>query len=305
MLTFLIRCFAQLFDYAVFYLIAGFVFSFFPAYFDESFQLYFVLSIPFIWIFFETLFIRCLSTTLGKFLFGFSVRHADGSRLSFVSALKFACWGGGKKEGKDRIVYSCKKGFWRKAFGVLGALSILLGAYQGLALKDAVISFKKQETAQGWIHYASSEGGFSVDFPTEPEQELKYLEIAMANRTLSYNEYRSSQEDPHISYAVSHIQLPRRFGFAPSNTLLKGALQVIVESEPGAILVSKQFSKFRGLPALDFLYKQGSQEEICGRLILVKNKLFKLTVVYPSSYASELKSVEFLESFDLTPKKMG
>ena len=162
-----------------------------------------------------------------------------------------------------------------------------------------VFNFEKNVHGD-WNRFYSAEGKFSVEFPTDPLLETNQLEIECANRTIDYNEYKSiHKENEDISYAVSFIDLPKKWRFFSANTILKGAMGVILDNETESTLIEKNFSTYQGIPALDYHLKNNYEQETHVRLVLVGSRLYKLTVTYPTSMAGELHPSEFLESFHL------
>jgi hypothetical protein len=153
------------------------------------------------------------------------------------------------------------------------------------------------------MQYYSLTRGFAVSFPNDPKEQSKQLAIPNSGKTLSYEEVFSEQTQQDVVYSVSYMELPSKWRWAGSNTLLKGALDLLVKysSEPSEI-VDREIILYQNHRALDFHLKQGNNE-IRGRFILVDNTLYKLTVVYPSSLQQEIQQGNpFLDSFDLHPK---
>jgi hypothetical protein len=141
-----------------------------------------------------------------------------------------------------------------------------------------------------------------VSFPNEPQEESKQLEIPDAGKVLNYEEI-STQHTKDVLYSVSYMELPSKWRWAGSNTLLKGALDLLVKYSPEQLeVLDREIILYQNHRALDFHLKQ-NDNEVKGRFILVDNTLYKLTVVYPASLHEEIQEGHpFLDSFDLHPK---
>lgn len=146
----------------------------------------------------------------------------------------------------------------------------------------------------GWTHYVSSEGRFSVDFPTTPVIENKQLVISQANRTFDYQEAKS-YSGQNVCYAASYVDLPKRWTMFSSALILKTAVKVLVNSLPDAKLVGQETLSYHKHPAIDFHYVQGS-EEVHGRLVLAGATLFQVKVISESAIAGEMQQDPFLDS---------
>jgi hypothetical protein len=178
----------------------------------------------------------------------------------------------------------------------------VLTALFGKPLTYYSIGLDKKISNNGWMQYYSMTRGFTVNFPDDPKEQSKQLEIPDTDKVLNYQEI-STQPTKDVLYSVSYMELPSKWRWAGANTLLKGALDLLVKYSPEqGEVVSRDIILYQNHRALDFHLKQGDNE-VSGRFILVDNTLYKLTVVYPSSLAKEVKDGSpFLDSFDLNPK---
>jgi hypothetical protein len=188
-------------------------------------------------------------------------------------------------------------------FGVACIAACFFAAFSGKQVQNSFAPFIEHTIVESWINYKCDDLGFSVDFPTKPIKQAKQLNISSANRKLDYEEYVSYQDEQKGTYySVSSIQLPSKWRFFSSSTLLKGALKVLTESDYDNELVSKGFINHKSYPAIDFCMKQGD-EQTRGRLILINHTIYKLTAVYPQSEAEAMKNQAFLDSFNLSNQK--
>lgn len=286
----------RLIDYSIFYLFITMSSLFLPISLNEYFYGISALAVPILWAPLEALCLRVWGTTLANALFDRAVRNEEGGKLTFAQGLKRAFFFGKYKSG--HIVHQTFSWGHRVLILAISLFSIF-SVVSEKGAKKMVFNFEKQVPGE-WNRFYSAEGKFSIDFPTDPLLETNQLEIESANRTIDYNEYKSiHKENEDISYAVSFIDLPKKWRFFSSNTILKGAMSVILDNEAEAKLLGKAFSTFHGQPVLDYQLKNEFGQNTDVRLMLVGSRLYKMTVTYPSSMVGELHPSDFLESFRL------
>ncbi len=286
----------RLIDYSIFYLFITISSLFLPISLNDYFYGISALAVPVLWAPLEALFLRVWGTTLGNALFDRAIRNEEGGKLTFWQGLKRAFFFGKYKAGP--VIH--QEFSWGHRILILGiSLFSIFSVVSETGAKKMVFNFEKNVHGD-WNRFYSAEGKFSVAFPTDPLLETNQLEIESANRTIDYNEYKSiHKENEDISYAVSFIDLPKKWRFFSANTILKGAMSVIMDNEVESKLIEKNFSSYHGIPALDYHLKNNYDQETQVRLVLVGSRLYKLTVTYPTSMAAELHPSEFLESFHL------
>jgi uncharacterized RDD family membrane protein YckC len=288
-----VRFFAKCIDYSLFYMVVSLISLFVPYYFDDIYYVGLALATPILWAPIEAFLIAKYKTTIGKLLFGVRIENHVGGRLPYLIALKRSFFWG-VRPGVMRQKELTKA---RWTVGILVFCLLASSAVFEKEITEFTTGFEKYKTADGWIQYTSSHGGFRVIFPQDPEEESKLLPVPAQKKTLNYNELKSYQTQK-VYYTVSYMELPRKWKLAGTSRLLQGALDVIIEHTPNSKLLYKQFTKHKNYRALDFHSKQGD-EEVQGRLILVGTTLFRLTVVYPPSLAHQLQHHEFLDSFEI------
>ncbi len=288
------RISARLIDYLLFFVLVGIFISFLPYFIDAYIYYLLALAIPFLWLPLEALLTSFIGTTPGKALFGITLRDSMGCKLSFLSALKRSTFIG-KRPGLLRVI---PLSFKRRLSGLFVGVGCILVSFFGNALANWSIGVDDKIGATGWVQYDSEDLGFSVQFPNDPEQTAKKFEIPNAKKPLNYHEL-TSREGRHLSYSVSHIELPHKWKLAGSTTLLKGALDAIVKYSPDTELVDKKFTTHQNYRALDFTLKQEGGT-VKGRIIIVGTTLYKLTISHPSTANVDLLNNPFIDSFDLT-----
>lgn len=288
------RALARFCDYCLFFLALGAFTLFLPYFYGPLFYYYLAIAVPFLWIPVEAFLLSKWGTTPGKALFGLSVwRDSHGQKLSFLAALKRSFFIP-RRPGK---VYSKKISWKRKLVAFTASAAFVLAAIFGNTLTTWSVGLERGIPADGWVQYSSSDAGFKISFPTDPEHESKELVIPNTGKVLNYKEI-SSEESGKVSYKLNHMELPRKWRLAGDTTLLKGVLDAMVKHTK-AELLEKQFTMHQGYRALDFRMKQ-EESEIKGRLIIVKGVLYKLTVDYPPSLAQEMEGNPFLNSFEVS-----
>jgi hypothetical protein len=180
---------------------------------------------------------------------------------------------------------------------ILTSLLITLGIGTAIFVKNFPTTYEQFESEAGWVNYTSTEGGFSVYFPSDPQFEVKKLEFPGQKKPVNYNQFKACQ-DNDICYSVSYLNFPGKWKLVGSKKILNKALDIIVASEPGAKLTSRQLIDHKGYSAIQYQFQQDDQE-VTGRLIIVGTTLFQVTVVSPTTVAGEFQPQNFLNSFDL------
>ncbi len=160
---------------------------------------------------------------------------------------------------------------------------------------------EEKVAARGWTQYTSDDGQFSIAFPKEPKIASKKFDFPN-EESIDLNEYKVEKE---ASFAVSYLNLPKKWRLFSSNTLLKGALNVVLKQLTGTELLEKKMIKYKNYPAMEFVLKEG-ENIIKGRLILVKETLYRLMVTdYPDTSHNKQQHEAFLDSFEPTPPQVN
>jgi len=268
---------------------------FLPFFYGPFFYYYLALATPLLWAPIEALLISKWATTPGKTLLGLSVRDALGFKLPFSLSLRRAFF----LPGRPGTILQKRISWKRKLFAIATSAVFSLSAIYGNVLTLWSVGLNKGISPDEWVQYTSDYAGFKVSFPTNPEESYKELVIPDSGRVLNYEELTSVENDK-VHYSVSHMELPRKWRIAGNTTLLKGVLDVMIKYTEGAELLEKGFKKYAGHRVLDFRMKQGSDEEVKGRLIIVGPILYKLSIVYPSSQSDKVQENPFLDSFEIS-----
>ncbi|HSX03450.1 MAG TPA: RDD family protein [Rhabdochlamydiaceae bacterium] len=286
------QIFSRLLDYSIFYLFGSCFSLLFFSIPEVYFNLFFPLLIPFLWAPIEAFLLTTTGTTPGKLFFGLSILNEEGGRLSCREALKRSFFLG-KRPGK--IVRS-RLGFWRKFSGGLLILFCAFGGVLAIAVKNFDQLNNPFGHLPGWVNNSTVNERFSIDFPKDPELQMKQLDVPKAGQTIDYQEY--SVDAKNITYSVSYVDFPGKWRLLGSNTLLKKSLELFVahDKDPQK-LINHYFTTHKNYPAIDFLIKKEDQD-IHGRLVLVGTTLYKLAVAYPSNTEERLKHGPFLCSFE-------
>jgi hypothetical protein len=282
---------ARLIDYSLFYFLGVFISFFSPVDPDVISYFYFALFVPIFFAPIDALWTSTVGTTAGKALFRIFIYDQEGKKLSFSKALKRSLFLGKRPGFLIQMPITNK----RKLLSIAGAALVVFGGISGTVFKDFTTGFEKVERTRSWMTYYAEEAGFQIAFPKDPEVVSKELDTG--SKTLQVNEFTSQTNN--VFYSVSYMDFPKKWRWVGSKTLLKKAVDLIVQHTDQAELVGKRITSHKNLPAIDFLYKQGN-DEVKGRLVLVNNRLFKLTIAYPSSLSEKLQQDIFLESFELS-----
>lgn len=259
---------------------------------DTLFYLFYALVIPVLFVPIEALLLSIWGTTLGKALLGITVSNKTGSNLTFDEALKRAFF----REKRPGFLLQKEPGFLRKLSAYAIAASLLVFSVFSKDITNSNIGAESQQKVSGWVQYSSKEAGFKVDFPNKPKVEAVELDVTSTDTPVNYNEYKS-EGSSKVTYAVSYIDIPKKWGFVSSKRILRGVMDVILKLQPGSELLNREFTAHKDFSAMNFHYKMGD-EEVTGRLIKVGLRLFKLTISYPASTDEKHISMAFLDSFD-------
>lgn len=262
-----------------------------PLEISNLFYLVYALTVPGLFIPLEALLLKTWGTTAGKAILGITVLHKDGNKLSFKEALKRASF----IDKRPGTLLQDDPGLLRRfmAYGIAVALIVVSALSKNIT--DSSIGGEKAQRVSGWVQYSAKEAGFKVDFPKDPVVESK--EVSSAEGAVNYNEY-TSEGKSKVTYSVSYIDIPKKWGFVSSKRILKGVLDVLMKLDPETELLNKAFAAHGEHSALNFHSKKG-EEEVVGRLIRVGQRLFKLTITYPTATPEHLVTHTFLDSFTL------
>jgi hypothetical protein len=290
---------AKLTDYCLFYCLLAFTISCLPYFLSLYFYLGLILTIPVLWVPIEALLVSRYATTPGLALFRAKVHTEIGGHLTYGEAFRRAL----SIKKRSGVVFQKGMSFKRKLIAFIISAATIFAAIFGKPLTYYTMGLDtKIRNSEGWVQYYSMTRGFTVNFPDQPQEEVKQLEIPDSGKVLDYQEV-SIQPKKDVLYSVSYMELPSKWRWAGSNTLLKGALDLYVKYNPiVSEVLNREIFLYQNHRALDFHLKQGDNE-VQGRFVLVDNTLYKLTVVYPSSLREDVKEGQpFLDSFDLHPK---
>lgn len=237
---------------------------------------------PLMMVLFGTLSAYYFKTTFGFKLLRIDIQPPISWKDAFIAALPWT--------RPSKLVERKKVPFWR----YLTAIAISVGALS-LQFNDPVYGFSSGSSMvnSSWVQYTHEQKGFTVFFPDEPQEAKKPL-TPSGETGLNITEM-SSKEKKRI-YSLSFIKLPKKWGLAGDNTILKVALDLIVKHTPEATLVSKQLTNYQGLKAIDYTMIVDGKE-VSGRLLMHGNTLYRLNVEYPQG--AKVAKEEFLSSFSV------
>lgn len=284
MFLFLRRFLARLFDYGLFYFVTVFISLVLPIELESQIFILWALLVPFAWAPIEMLSFKFYQSTPGKKLFGLSLPPLTWKE-SFKWAFLF--------QRSHRLLVKTI-GFKRYVIALILASSAGSALFLGDDIAKVAVHYEQQVAAEGWVQYISDNGKFQVHFPKKPQPASQTFDVPNGE-PLNLSEYKAHQE---AEFSVSYLDLPKKWKLFSSNTLLKGAMKVVLEHMPAAELVDQKLVKHKNYPAMDFRMKEGDNI-IEGRLILVGNTLYKLWVVYFPDTPREQQHETFLGSFEL------
>ncbi len=298
------RLLAGLFDYTALCALFQGVLSYFL---DDSIALAALCALPFFFLV-NALLLSVWKTTLGHALFGLQLTDPKGEKLSFLAACKSYFVKGSKPSlssawktffGKDQnFLWRNKPLKWpiRAIAAILIFFSISSLPVTG-GMMEIRTALMQHVLMTGWVQYNSSEGRFSIHFPSKPKLSATEVPIEDTNQSLRINEFVSSPSK-ELSYTISYTDLPSKWTAYGSRLLLKETLKIMLENHPGLHLLNQEFNVYSGYRVLDYKALNG-KEQIEGRLILVGNKLYRLTVAHPKDSSCEEQIQQFMSSLKI------
>lgn len=238
---------------------------------------------PLMMVIFGTLSAYYLKSTFGFKLLRIEIEPPISWKDAFLAALPWT--------RPTKLVTKRKVPFWR----YLTSLGIAVSAL-ALQFNDPVYGFSSGSSMvnSSWVQYTHEQKGFTVYFPDEPQEAKKPL---TPNGDTGLNITEMSSKEKKRIYSLSFLKLPKKWGLAGDNTILKVALDLVVKHTPNAQLVSKEMTNYQGLKAIDYtMVVEG--KEVSGRLLMHGNTLYRLNVEYPQG--SKVAKEEFLSSFSVS-----
>lgn len=283
---------SRILDYSWLYLLCRLILDASPLFYSGMMVWLLLLSIPFLWIPIGAVFLKKFGRTPGLLFFGLTLKHMakplSWSRALWQSFLPYTLCG-------SHIHFISKAGFLRKVIALLLAVCSATIFFQQEEWSVLPNSFKQSLLSSEWVDYTHDEKGFRIQFPSDPSEKDYKLEAG--DRTLNYTEVISEKRKK--TYKLRYMKLPRKWGLAGDNTILKVSAEMMLKALTGSSLVSKQMITHQNFKAIDFIYQVGD-EEVHARLVLANHILYQLAVHYPKgNNASELVDT-FFNSFELT-----
>jgi hypothetical protein len=239
---------------------------------------------PIMMVVFGTLSARYLKTTLGFKLLRIELEPPVDWKSAFLAALPWT------KPDNLRLKDSIP--VWRYGVALLIGASALF-----LQFNDPVYGFSSKSSMNNssWVQYTHDEKGFSVYFPDEPNEVEKPLNPT-GDSGLNYTEM--SAKEKKKTYSLSYLKMPKKWGLAGDNTILKVSLDLIVKNTTGAVLVERKMTDYQGHKAIDYTLMSNGKE-ISGRLLIHQNILYKLNIESPKGSSNKEAREAFLASFSI------
>lgn len=155
----------------------------------------------------------------------------------------------------------------------------------------------KTHATQEWKTFTSTQDGFSIDLPKEPEHVQQTIDIPKSDLKIDYNTYLSEPSD-NVVYVVSVWNYPKEIDMSKPEVNLQDGFGGMLSALPGSEVVSMRMTEVDGHKALEFLVKN-DDIYFQGKLILVHNTLYQVFSVYKDSIDMSADYLHFIDSFDL------
>lgn len=181
---------------------------------------------------------------------------------------------------------------WKKLIIICMGILLVCGGALGYILTDLK---KQQYNPTTWQAYSATDDRFQVQFPADPKEDSKEMEIA--DKTLQYQELKAEANE--AQYTVSYIDFPGIWKMIGTSKLLTKAFDGMLQQEQNVEeLVKQELSDHKGYPSLNYHFKQDGKD-VHGRLVIAGNTLYRITVTFPQTIAEKVQHQDFLESFEL------
>lgn len=154
-------------------------------------------------------------------------------------------------------------------------------------------------TTNNWLEYNATAGQFKVQLPKYPE--INSYEVQIPNTTIKYTENDYMVEvDDYTSYYVTSAVLPAEVDISDPNKNLEGSVNGSVQSTEGNELISSQFTKYKGNPAVDYIIDNSTigLTMYC-RAVLAGNRLLILAASYEKNSYNNDDYNKFVNSLEL------
>ncbi len=152
---------------------------------------------------------------------------------------------------------------------------------------------------QTWVNFSSKEGGFSVDFPKNPEHVHQKIDIPKTDLSIEYDTFVSEPSES-VVYVVSVWNYPAEIDMSKPEVNLQDGFSGMLSALPGSQVLNMNMGDLQGFKALEFLVKN---DEIYfqGKLILVYNTLYQVFTVYKESEKQNMTKNyrRFIDSFKI------
>ena len=297
---------------------------------DIIYYLTTLLFLPLIYIPIEALSLSTFKSTLGKSLFGFRYHR----RPSFKKSWRIACKKGfliqplflpginiifiifyfrelkkyptnrwDQIDGQRIISGNLK---WHAHFtSFLAALILSIFTFATEPVLDRGARFIGLESANfiqdfnlfnagDWTKISPKDSSFSVFFPNSPELNETVHDVPNSAKKLHVIEYVHTSNE---TYRLTYTSIPSSWTFFGSSMVFKGAIKIVEEYGEGKVTEHKRCSHQR-FPAIQYQGK-GNNNYFKGKIILVKNTLYRIEVVSAKKPVGEQeeKIQKFFDSF--------
>jgi hypothetical protein len=151
-------------------------------------------------------------------------------------------------------------------------------------------------TGSNWSKFTPDDRSFSAYFPQNPMSISKEIPLPTPSHSefLPYQEY--SYTDDKGKYEVSFTTLPSSWMKWSSKLILSGALKLVMGKSN---IIEKHSTTSHTFPAIKYEAKS-FDGDIIGKLILVREKLYRVEVLYKEKETKE-QAILFIDSFIPTP----
>lgn len=151
-----------------------------------------------------------------------------------------------------------------------------------------------EDTASGPESFTSTEGGFSADFPREPEEATQSASEAGLDLTVHF--FTSETDDYAVS--VGYVDYPAELSSVDPKQVLSGVAQGAAGNVGGSEVSRNDPGTFLGLDAVDYEVKADGAE-LQAKAFLKDNRMYILQAVSERLSDADAEYDRMVESFKL------
>lgn len=154
-----------------------------------------------------------------------------------------------------------------------------------------------QTVASHWKEYSSREGKLTVLLPGTPTTGYRPIN---ADSPTSVT-YVINLQTPKASYIIAYFDLPTAPTEAKATEDLLDRTRDFIRKMYSVRITNDKGTNYAGYPGRDLEMTGRSQETLLTKIIVVKQRVYHLTIAFPPGQADPSPAAKFFDSFRVTP----